>query len=196
MNDTQEKAMSDFINWLPQNIVNFSDQLPKEIIDPIAKAQDPETVVNILNQLSESEEGTQLVKSLFEVFQSQTGLFKEGGKLYYGLKKMQQGGPIDKHQFYKIINAPGDTLMVKPYKWRTEERQTYPDGSIRYTTMTKSDIDTYWDPKGSKPSLMKRVLWLSGRTAPKSLLQNWRELMENHKDDTYNIIDKTKNNSK
>ncbi len=50
----------------------------------------------MLNQLSQSEEGNQLVVGMFQAFQQeasgQTGLFKRGGKLAYGLKKFQMGG--------------------------------------------------------------------------------------------------------
>jgi len=191
MNENQEKVMSDFINWLPQNIGNYADQLPEEIVKPIMEAQNAETVVDILNQLASSEEGNQVVQSLFKAFESQTGLFREGGKLAYGLRKFQDGGPIDYSKFYKIIKAPGDTLMVKPYKYSVEERQTYPDGSVRYTTTTRSDTNTYWDPNRTSPNWLRGFLW-GNRMAPEELLENWREIMNNHKNDTTNIVDKTK----
>lgn len=95
-NQQEQQVMAAFIQWLPQNITKFQGQIPDEIIAPIANAKDENEVVNVLNQLSQSEEGNQLVAGMFQAFQEeasgQTGLFKRGGKLAYGLKKFQMGG--------------------------------------------------------------------------------------------------------
>lgn len=94
MNNEQEQMMAEFIQWLPQNIQQFKGSLPKEIIEPIATAQSPEEVVNVLNQLSQSQEGNQIVSTMFQVFQEsqKTGMFKKGGKLEQLLTKYQSGG--------------------------------------------------------------------------------------------------------
>lgn len=86
--------MAAFIQWLPQNIKQFEGSLPKEIIEPIATAQSPEEVVNVLNQLSQSQEGNQIVSTMFQAFQEsqKTGMFKKGGKLEQLLTKYQSGG--------------------------------------------------------------------------------------------------------
>ena len=83
-----------FVQWLPQNIKQFEGSLPKEIIEPIATAQSPEEVVNILNQLSQSQEGNQIVSTMFQAFQEsqKTGMFAKGGKLGQLLNKYQNGG--------------------------------------------------------------------------------------------------------
>ena len=74
MNNEQQQTMAAFIQWLPQNIKQFEGSLPKEIIEPIATAQSPEEVVNVLNQLSQSQEGNQVVSAMFQAFQkSSTG---------------------------------------------------------------------------------------------------------------------------
>ena len=94
MNNEQQQMMVAFVQWLPQNIKQFEGSLPKEIIEPIATAQSPEDVVNILNQLSQSQEGNQIVSTMFQAFQEsqKTGMFAKGGKLGQLLNKYQSGG--------------------------------------------------------------------------------------------------------
>ena len=94
MNNEQQQMMAAFVQWLPQNIKQFEGSLPKEIIEPIATAQSPEDVVNILNQLSQSQEGNQIVSTMFQAFQEsqKTGMFAKGGKLEQLLNKYQNGG--------------------------------------------------------------------------------------------------------
>ena len=96
MNNEQQRMMAAFIQWLPQNIKQFEGSLPKEIIEPIATAQSPEEVVNVLNQLSQSQEGNQIVSTMFQAFQEsqKTGMFKKGGKLEQLLTKYQLGGSL------------------------------------------------------------------------------------------------------
>lgn len=89
MNNEQEQMMAAFVQWLPQNIKQFEGSLPKEIIEPIAIAQSPKEVVDVLNQLSQSQEGNQIVFAMFQAFQKsqKAGMFAKGGKLNYLLKK-------------------------------------------------------------------------------------------------------------
>ena len=96
MNNEQQQMMAAFVQWLPQNIKQFEGSLPKEIIEPIATAQSPEEVVNILNQLSQSQEGNQIVSTMFQAFQKsqKTGMFAKGGKLGQLLNKYQNGGSV------------------------------------------------------------------------------------------------------
>ena len=96
MNNEQQQMMAAFVQWLPQNIKQFEGSLPKEIIEPIATAQSPEEVVNVLNQLSQSQEGNQIVSTMFKAFQEsqKTGMFAKGGKLGQLLNKYQNGGSV------------------------------------------------------------------------------------------------------
>ena len=89
--------MAAFIQWLPQNIQQFEGSIPKEVIEPIATAQSPEEVVNVLNQLSQSQEGNQVVSAMFQAFQkSLTSKMFNGGKLKQLLDKYQIGGSLRK----------------------------------------------------------------------------------------------------
>ena len=96
MNNEQQQMMVAFVQWLPQNIKQFEGSLPKEIIEPISAAQSPEEIVNILNQLSQSQEGNQIVSTMFKAFQEsqKTGIFAKGGKLGQLLNQYQNGGSV------------------------------------------------------------------------------------------------------
>ena len=98
MNNDQKQTMAAFIQWLPQNIQQFEGSLPKEVIEPIAAAQSPEEVVTVLNQLSQSQEGNQVVSAIFQAFQEsqKAGMFAKGGKLGQLLNKYQIGGALRK----------------------------------------------------------------------------------------------------
>ena len=157
MNNDQQQTMMAFIQWLPQNAQQFEGSIPKDIIDPIAAAQSPEEVVNVLNQLSQSQEGTQIVSVMFQAFQEsqKTGMFAKGGKLNYLVQKYQNAAgnlPKKDNTFMKEIWGDGDTTSTKIYKYRTDYRKTYPNGSVIMQSATPSDMSTYYDPRRPKPS--------------------------------------------
>ena len=196
MNNDQQQTMMAFIQWLPQNVQQFEGSLPKDIIDLIAAAQSPEEVVNVLNQLSQSQEGTQLVSVMFQAFQEsqKAGMFAKGGKLDYLIKKYQNAAgnlPKKDNTFMREIRDVGDTTDTKIYNYRTDYRKTYPNGSVIMQSATPSDMSTYYDPRRPKPSFWTRLLYLFPTAAPKSVLENWDELERNHKNDIP-ALDKTR----
>ena len=196
MNNDQQQTMMAFIQWLPQNVKQFEGSLPKDIIDPIATAQSPEEVVNVLNQLSQSQEGTQLVSVMFQAFQEsqKAGMFAKGGKLNYLVQKYQNAAgnlPKKDNTFKREIRDFGDTTDTKIYNYRTDYRKTYPNGSVIMQSATPSDMSTYYDPRRPKPSFWTRLLYLFPPAAPKSMLENWDELERNHKNDIP-ALDKTR----
>ena len=143
MNNEQQQMIAAFVQWLPQNIQQFEKSLPKEIIEPIATAKSPEEVVNVLNQLSQSQEGNQVVSAMFQAFQEskKTGMFAKGGKLDYLIQKYQNAAgnlPKRDNTFMREIRAVGDTTDTKQYNYRTDYRKTYPNGSVTvsYTHLT------------------------------------------------------------
>lgn len=196
MNNDQQQTMMAFIQWLPQNAQQFEGSIPKDIIDPIAAAQSPEEVVNVLNQLSQSQEGTQIVSVMFQAFQEsqKAGMFAKGGKLNYLVQKYQNAAgnlPKKDNTFMREIKAVGDTTDTKIYNYRTDYRKTYPNGSVIMQSATPSDMSTYYDPRRPKPSFWTRLLYLFPTAAPKSVLENWDELERNHKNDIP-VLDKTR----
>ena len=196
MNNDQQQTMMAFIQWLPQNVQQFEGSLPKDIIDPIAAAQSPEEVVNVLNQLSQSQEGTQVVSVMFQAFQEsqKAGMFAKGGKLNYLVQKYQNAAgnlPKKDNTFKREIRDFGDTTDTKIYNYRTDYRKTYPNGSVIMQSATPSDMSTYYDPRRPKPSFWTRLLYLFPPAAPKSMLENWDELERNHKNDIP-VLDKTR----
>ena len=196
MNNDQQQTMMAFIQWLPQNAQQFEGSIPKDIIDPIAAAQSPEEVVNVLNQLSQSQEGTQIVSVMFQAFQEsqKAGMFAKGGKLNYLVQKYQNAAgnlPKKDNTFMREIRDFGDTTDTKIYNYRTDYRKTYPNGSVIMQSATPSDMSTYYDPRRPKPSFWTRLLYLFPPAAPKSMLENWDELERNHKNDIP-VLDKTR----
>ena len=196
MNNDQQQTMMAFIQWLPQNAQQFEGSIPKDIIDPIAAAQSPEEVVNVLNQLSQSQEGTQIVSVMFQAFQEsqKAGMFAKGGKLNYLVQKYQNAAgnlPKKDNTFKREIRDFGDTTDTKIYNYRTDYRKTYPNGSVIMQSATPSDMSTYYDPRRPKPSFWTRLLYLFPPAAPKSMLENWDELERNHKNDIP-VLDKTR----
>ena len=196
MNNEQQQTMAAFVQWLPQNIQQFEGSLPKEIIEPIATAQSPEEVVNVLNQLSQSKEGNQVVSAMFQAFQEsrKTGMFAKGGKLDYLIQKYQNAAgnlPKRDNTFMREIRAVGDTTDTKQYNYRTDYRKTYPNGSVIMQSSTRSGMDNYYDPRRPKPSFLTRLAYLFPKAAPKSVLDNWDELERNHRNDIP-ALDKTR----
>ena len=134
MTNEQQQMMAAFIQWLPQNIKQFEESLPKEISEPIATAQSPEEVVNVLNQLSQSQEGNQIVSTMFQAFQEsqKTGMFKKGGKLEQLLNKYEPGGKIkttvkkrtdvNERTTHSSVPRGGEAILTE-----------YPDGTKKYT---------------------------------------------------------------
>lgn len=134
MNSKQQQMMAAFVQWLPQNIKQFEGSLPKEIIEPIATAQSPEEVVNVLNQLSQSKEGNQIVSTMFQAFQEsqKTGMFAKGGKLGQLLNKYAGGGKtkttvkkrtdVNEQTTYSSVPRGGEAILTE-----------YPDGTKKYT---------------------------------------------------------------
>ena len=126
--------MAAFVQWLPQNIKQFEGSLPKEIIEPIATAQSPEDVVNVLNQLSQSQEGNQIVSTMFKAFQEsqKTGMFKKGGKLEQLLNKYEPGGKI-KTTVKKRTDVNEQTTHSSVPRGGEAILTEYPDGTKKYT---------------------------------------------------------------
>ena len=196
MNNEQQQTMAAFVQWLPQNIQQFEGSLPKEIIEPIATAQSPEEVVNVLNQLSQSQEGNQVISAMFQAFQEskKAGMFAKGGKLDYLIQKYQNAAgnlPKRDNTFMREIRAVGDTTDTKQYNYRTDYRKTYPNGSVIMQSSTRSGMDNYYDPRRPKPSFLTRLAYLFPKAAPKSVLENWDELERNHRNDIP-ALDKTR----
>ena len=126
--------MAAFIQWLPQNIQQFEESLPKEIIEPIATAQSPEEVVNVLNQLSQSQEGNQVISAMFQAFQkSLTSKMFNGGKLKQLLDKCQKGNKITTPRKDGVMGeASSETLSNGIKRYTLTRRHTGRDGDVWY----------------------------------------------------------------
>ena len=134
MNSEQQQTMAAFIQWLPQNIQQFEGSLPKDIIEPIATAQSPEEVVNVLNQLSQSQEGNQIISTMFQAFQkSLTSKMFNGGKLKQLLDKCQTGNKITTPRKDGVMGeASSETLSDGTKRYTLTRRRTGKDGNVWY----------------------------------------------------------------
>ena len=126
---------------MPHNIQQFEGSLPKEIIEPIATAQSPEEVVNVLNQLSQSQEGNQIISTMFQAFQkSLTSKMFNGGKLKQLLDKCQTGNKITTPRKDGVMGeASSETLSDGIKRYTLTRRRTGKDGTVWYDD-TKLDI--------------------------------------------------------
>lgn len=79
----KKEELAQFIEWLPKNVEAFADKKPEEIAEA-------------LNDMASSDEGQEELKGLINEFKNKTGMFREGGKLDFLLKKFQQGGVYDR----------------------------------------------------------------------------------------------------
>ena len=67
--------------------------------------------------------------------------------------------------------------------------QTYPNGNVRDTQTNRSGTYGSWAP-GSKPNLLQKLIY-GNRTASPETIENWEQLIYNHRNDS-NVKDKTK----
>jgi len=98
----------------------------------------------------------EVILGAVQEMQQNTGMFKKGGKLYYGLKRFQEGGNLqgevkpkgikgllfeatkyprlDKQPGYvsEYVNAPGDTITTVGGRWTSWQRRTNPKGKTTY----------------------------------------------------------------
>lgn len=79
-----EEQLIEFVNWLPSVVPEFKDATPDQI-------------VQALNQMSESDEGQQMLSQLINTFQqakqsADSQMFKKGGKLAAFVNKYGKGG--------------------------------------------------------------------------------------------------------
>jgi hypothetical protein len=116
---------------------------PDELVGEIKK--DPNQAISLLESNKNLKSAVvniykQNKDAILQYMQQNTSMFREGGKFDY-LKKFQAGGSIVDPTYRTVINAPGDTLRTKFYKYRTDEMQTYPNGNVRYTTRDNAGDD-------------------------------------------------------
>lgn len=81
-----EEQLIEFVNWLPTAVPEFKNATPDQI-------------VQALNQMSESDEGQQILSQLINTFQqakqsADSQMFKKGGKLAAFVSKYGKGGEM------------------------------------------------------------------------------------------------------
>lgn len=196
-------------NQAMQQVVEFISQVakvsPEEVMATLDKIKGDEDAINALSQALElaknnDERGFQAIQLMFNP-KTNTQFAKDGGKLHDFICKhakggyvagcgcKEDGGKVDNKGYTAQVNAPGDTTRTKQYNYRQEIMQTYPDGSVRYTTRTTggepTEIHT-WGPEGI-PNIWRR-LWFGNRQANPETVDNWRNIIANHPEDPRNVL--------
>lgn len=75
----EKQELAAFVEWLPSNVEEFKNKNPKEI-------------VTILNEMSKTDEGINIISELINQFKETTQMFKTGGKLDLLVSKFKNGG--------------------------------------------------------------------------------------------------------
>ena len=60
---------------------------------------------------------------------------EQGGKV----ESAQKGYKVQNGSYETSVKAPGDTARSKQYNYVTEKMQTYPNGAVRYQTISNND---------------------------------------------------------
>lgn len=205
----QQKMIAAFVEWLPTAVKEFQGMASEQVIEA-------------LNGMSKTEEGQKQVQGWVEQFQKelqskqQSALFAKGGKLHAFICRhakgghvadcgcKEDGGKVEKNQKGKTVrngnyevtvNAPGDTTRTFYNKWNRQIMQTYPDGTVRYTTMSNNGSDDYQVNSWSgTPSLLRR-LWFGKRQASPEKINAWNQEIADQLIDPRNKVEKNQNGS-
>lgn len=89
------------------------------------------------------------------------GCKEDGGKV-----EMNRGGKTIQDGNYEVtVNAPGDTTRTFYNKYNRQVMQTYPDGTIRYSTLSNNGNDDFQvNSWVGNPSFLRR-LWFGNKQA-------------------------------
>lgn len=79
----EKQELAAFVEWLPSNVEEFKDKNPEE-------------VVTMLNELSQTDEGVNVISNLINQFKERTQMFEQGGKLNFLVEKFKKGGTTKK----------------------------------------------------------------------------------------------------
>lgn len=186
------------IQQLIQGIAKVVNQTPEYVakqMQQIMQTQDGETMLTeaIQEYSNNPESGLTKLKQLFPGEGAQ--MAKLGGKIKDFICKHAKGGYVAgcgckedggkvNNNYSAVVNAPGDTTRTKQYNYRQEIMQTYPDGSVRYTTRTTGGepVENHtWGPE-RRPNFLRR-LWFGNKSANPETIINWRNIIANHKED-------------
>lgn len=172
MNDQE---MIEFEQWLPQGVQMLSDKLPEEFVNVVSQAKSVEEIDNILNNLSQSEEGAQLINALYQAYkqissqQNVVGSMKAGGKLDYFVNCFGRGGKTDKCGCgCKAIKAKGGEVFPAP-KTTYSDKKTGEELSLEEAYSRPEDVHLV----ETTPDVLSRLNDISNKA---NMLCNLREL--------------------
>ena len=105
------KELQKFIEWIPQNIEEMKDKTPDEIVE-------------VLNNLGQSDEGKKMIETWMSKFKNSTSMFKDGGKMESLVNILKCGGK------YKI--RKGEDGLYNRVAAREQKQQFWDDETNEY----------------------------------------------------------------
>ena len=185
------------IEKLILDLSNRWDCSPQEAVDRL-NSMDESEINKLINSMTKKfEMGGSLPKAKFENggmidCLRNGGSFQKckcGDKVAKGKDGMVTDGDWD--DYHTMINAPGDTLRFKQYYSGPAEMRTVPGKGIKYSRTVGNYKQNWYSPGYKSGPVEKLWMILNGYTeVPKSEVENWKELIYNHRNDPA-VKDKT-----
>lgn len=125
-----KQELTTFVEWLPSNIEEFKDKNPEE-------------VVMILNEMSQTDEGIDIISNLINQFKERNQMFEKGGKLNFLVEKLKNGNKYNRQQARQNKEAAG--LYNFDEETGQKYRKTIDKGNLKAKIAKSKAVDGYED---------------------------------------------------
>lgn len=125
-----KQELTTFVEWLPSNIEEFKDKNPEE-------------VVMILNEMSQTDEGIDIISNLINQFKERNQMFEKGGKLNFLVEKLKNGNKYNRQQARQNKESAG--LYNFDEETGQKYRKTIDKGNLKAKIAKSKAVDGYKD---------------------------------------------------
>lgn len=126
----EKQELAAFVEWLPSNVEEFKDKNPEE-------------VVTMLNELSQTDEGVNVISNLINQFKERTQMFEQGGKLSFLVEKLKNGNKYNRRQARQNKEDAG--LYYTDENTGQRLRGPIDKGNLKAKTAKAKAVDGYQD---------------------------------------------------
>lgn len=126
----EKQELAAFVEWLPSNVEEFKDKNPEE-------------VVTMLNELSQTDEGVNVISNLINQFKERTQMFEQGGKLSFLVEKLKNGNKYNRQQARQNKEDAG--LYYTDENTGQRLRGPIDKGNLKAKTAKAKAVDGYQD---------------------------------------------------
>lgn len=126
----EKQELAAFVEWLPSNVEEFKDKNPEE-------------VVTMLNELSQTDEGVNVISNLINRFKERTQIFEQGGKLSFLVEKLKNGNKYNRQQARQNKEDAG--LYYTDENTGQRLRGPIDKGNLKAKTAKAKAVDGYQD---------------------------------------------------